>query len=800
MLIKTLSEVRRYVPSYWALQSFIATNPLSGLTSKPFIDSLKNLAKYVKINGALSIDLYHRYFSEGKISLASLSYAIREFMVDKLIFNEKDHKILVSTLIDPSIQFELEKYFKNNFLYKSILVSDSIEQDNNYFESKKVFIRVSKFIADFFDLGQAQWNMPVKSKNLYQAWLEYCCIEENSIKNSIKYLSKNNSEEAILYLVNKLGIPDNLLEQYLIEISFRIIGWSSFIKWIEERPDNPYITLSAKLSDIFAMWLSLEYALSLKFGIKFDKSDSQTEENKNFVPKIFLNTLSSKSELYTIIDRYSIHLIWQRALEKEYQDTILNKIKSNIANNKHKFLPSTSTSKAQLVFCIDTRSEGIRSKLEFIGDYETFGFAGFFGVGFRLKDEESNSCTLQCPVIVSPESVIINKKSQQNRLDILKNNIFKVFKNAKNAFLSPLVLFDIVGMYFSISLILKTLFPNRMHNLLRNKSDMKFSSQTIDIFDGNEGFTRETIASKVSFVLKAIGLVDNFAPFVILTGHIAQSENNPFQSSLDCGACGGNGGIPNAIAFCQALNDSQVREILKAKYKINIPKHSFFVSSCHNTTTDKFSYYNLVQLNQTQKELFENIIDDIDKACDLLRSERLSSLSGDKNVHIRKSNWAELIPEMGLANNAAFIIAPRKLTKDINLERRVFLHSYEPELDEYGDILSFIFNAPVIVGHWINSQYYFSTTDKHIFGAGNKAIHNVIGQFGVMEGNFSDYKIGLPEQSIMYRQQLVHQPLRLTVFVCAKAELIEKTLEQSQQLRELFNGRWMHLEVLDTNF
>jgi len=127
----------------------------------------------------------------------------------------------------------------------------------------------------------------------------------------------------------------------------------------------------------------------------------------------------------------------------------------------------------------------------------------------------------------------------------------------------------------------------------------------------------------------------------------------------------------------------------------------------------------------------------------------------------------------------------------------VFLHSYDPDLDTNGETLSFILNAPVLVGHWINSQYYFSTTDPQIYGSGNKALHNVVAGIGVMEGNFSDYKIGLPSQSVICLNKPLHQPRRLLVIIYAKEEIVNKILKDSPIIANLFNGRWAYLKIIE---
>ena len=50
------------------------------------------------------------------------------------------------------------------------------------------------------------------------------------------------------------------------------------------------------------------------------------------------------------------------------------------------------------------------------------------------------------------------------------------------------------------------------------------------------GFSLDESTDRVMGVLKNIGLVRDFAPFVIVLGHGSTSLNNPHESAHDCGA------------------------------------------------------------------------------------------------------------------------------------------------------------------------------------------------------------------------------------------------------------------------
>jgi uncharacterized protein YbcC (UPF0753/DUF2309 family) len=128
---------------------------------------------------------------------------------------------------------------------------------------------------------------------------------------------------------------------------------------------------------------------------------------------------------------------------------------------------------------------------------------------------------------------------------------------------------------------------------------------------------------------------------------------------------------------------------------------------------------------------------------------------------------------------------------------RVFLHDYDWREDEGFGVLELIMTAPVVVASWISLQYYGSTVAPELFGGGNKLLHNVTGGIGVVEGNGGTLRGGLPLQSVHDGEDFVHEPLRLTVCVDAPREAIGAILERHEQVRALFDNRWLHLLAFD---
>jgi uncharacterized protein YbcC (UPF0753/DUF2309 family) len=84
-----------------------------------------------------------------------------------------------------------------------------------------------------------------------------------------------------------------------------------------------------------------------------------------------------------------------------------------------------------------------------------------------------------------------------------------------------------------------------------------------------------------------------------------------------------------------------------------------------------------------------------------------------------------------------------------------------------------------------------------VFGGGNKLLHNVVGGIGVFEGNGGLLRAGLPWQSVHDGERYIHDPLRLSVYIQAPREAMTDILRRHEQVRALFDNRWLHLFALD---
>jgi uncharacterized protein YbcC (UPF0753/DUF2309 family) len=302
-------------------------------------------------------------------------------------------------------------------------------------------------------------------------------------------------------------------------------------------------------------------------------------------------------------------------------------------------------------------------------------------------------------------------------------------------------------------------------------------------------------------ILRAMSMTENFARLVLLAGHGSTTVNNPHATGLDCGACAGQTGEASARVVAALFNDPAVRREL-AERGIVIPEDTWFLAALHDTTTDQVRLFDTDEMPAALAPDLAQLRQWLEQAGDLTRMERaaLLGIAGlpdravEADVRRRSRDWSQVRPEWALANNAAFIAAPRERTAGMDLGGRAFLHDYCWQKDEGFKILELIMTAPMVVANWINMQYYGSVVDNRRFGSGNKVLHNVVGgAIGVLEGNSGDLRVGLSMQSLHDGRRWVHEPLRLSVFIEAPQAAIDDVIANHELVRQLVENGWLHL-------
>lgn len=200
-------------------------------------------------------------------------------------------------------------------------------------------------------------------------------------------------------------------------------------------------------------------------------------------------------------------------------------------------------------------------------------------------------------------------------------------------------------------------------------------------------------------------------------------------------------------------NDLRVRATLRA-HGIEIPAETWFVGAQHNPCSDSIDYFDLDLFPPARQAAFERLRAALEEARRLHAHERCRRFESVPlwidperalaHVEGRAVDLGEPRPEYGHATNSICFVGRRERTRGLFMDRRAFLVSYDPSTDPSGEILGGLLAAvgPVCAG--INLEYYFSFVDPAGYGCGTKLPHNIVGLIGIMDGQASDLRTGLP--------------------------------------------------------
>lgn len=745
-----IAEALKRIAPLWPLEHFVAVNPFLGFSEKPFAEASATLRRTLGHAPAQSFEAYLAAWRDGAITAADLA---------PFTDVEWTEPNLLAALVQGG-EFHLDDPVST--------FADILDKTLTHAHwSRFVAEEISKWCAVNFDRNQATWVSPWKNLGLFAAWKEGAAHDRKPESFGLKGFGSfvkalpDDPAAVISSCYNQLA-PTVEAADFLHRQLASVSGWAGHVQYLV-REDTLRGKTNFALLELLAIRLVYDAALHAAFG-------SFPHVKAAWVQQRFR---ASSDGLDHALAR------WQSAYEAGYQKQLANQLIAQPSAN------STTRPTVQAVFCIDVRSEIVRRHLEAaLPGIHTLGFAGFFG--FPVAHQPAHSCSPapRCPVLLVPpilshETPPANAAQQQAEM-----SVWKAFQNSAA---SCFTFVESLGLVFGAKLIASH-HKKRACDAPKPEISGLSAAELADIAEG---------------ALRGMSLTKNFARLVLLCGHGSHSANNPYASSLDCGACGGHSGDVNARLAADTLNNPEVRAILAEK-GIAIPNDTVFLAGRHDTLSDDFHLYDKGSVPSSHLGDVAALDEALSQAGAATRKERapkldLGKLEGealDQAVRNRGTDIAQVRPEWALANNAALIAAPRSRTAGLKLDGRTFLHEYDLLSDPDSKILTVILTAPVVVASWINLQYYGSRINPKILAAGDKTIHQVLAGIGVIEGNAGDLCSGLPLQSIHDGKGFVHEPRRLTVFIESETGRIDAVLDAHPQVRQLIDNSWIHLICL----
>jgi len=761
-LENSIERAAENVGSVWPLHSFVTANPLSGFEDQPFHRAVDEAGQLFGGRGYPHPSVFRRAWENGQIDAEVLSTELEAHGFDG------DPE----TLLD-----ELE-------------TTDPASRPETDSGTEAVDRVLSKWLAAYLDQGNAEWPMPDREAGFYAAWRELAPYD-GEIPGCDS--PSDLPETPIAALEDVLAdYPQGKWEAIFEQQLAALPGWTGFVKQRAGDDADPWQSnYPVSLTEYLAVRLLLADLLDAPV-----QPDERAAEPAGS-------------------DEVPLPEIWLTAWEKSHRDRLLESVSQPD--------PETATADesarpaAQLAFCIDTRSEIIRRHVESAGPYETHGYAGFFGIPMRYQAYDGDAAVDACPPVVDAQHRITDRPTggadaEQDRFDRWQGVLDAGKKTLKTLTSNTATAFSFVenaGPGYGAALAARTLLPARVYDVLHDTDytpdEHEFCEPSVDYNPDSVRALREglVLEEKVEYARTAFELMgwEEFARLVVFTGHASETTNNPFGSSLDCGACAGNPGGPNARVLAAVCNDEDVKAELRER-GFDVPDDTVFLAAEHNTTTDEITLFDS-EVPASHREDLEQLREALSQAQARATAERTESMAdgtadGVRETRRRAADWAETRPEWGLAGNASFVVGPRELTADANLDGRTFLHSYDWRTDSDGEALEAIMTGPLVVTQWINNQYYFATVDNAVYGSGSKVTQNPVGNVGVFQGNGGDLMTGLPLQSLYAdADRPHHQPLRLTALIHAPVDQVTEILRQHDQLVRLLDNDWIQLTVLD---
>ena len=236
---------------------------------------------------------------------------------------------------------------------------------------------ISKHCSAHYDDGQAAWSSPWRELPLYQAWRSAAqhdrSFEIQGVSGFRKFVAglPHEPHAALVVLLNRMKVPQELWEDFLLCESLTMPGWSAWTKYLHREAERQS-EVDTEVAGLLAMRVAYEVALSeqLAFQVEWSLvamhhtslvSESMQPSDEDLLRYALLKASEIAFRSRLLKGLASVSGVAEVARTSGGSTAASGPLASPATSDFVSADRTTHRSLSQMVFCIDVRSERIRT-------------------------------------------------------------------------------------------------------------------------------------------------------------------------------------------------------------------------------------------------------------------------------------------------------------------------------------------------------------------------------------------------------------------------------------------------------
>jgi len=216
----------------WPLKHFVAVNPFLGFSGQGFGATAATLRRIARTEMLMPRGFYREAHAAGAITDADFAAALARN--EAVAGAPGDIAALKAALArDPAPPAE-------RAVVATVAEVLDMLAGGDRFASRTAFMvdEIGKCCAAWFDEGQASWTRPDRALGLYRAWRAAMRHDRNPEAMGIKGFRTavaslpDDPVDTIVAVVEALGIPGQVVDDYLHRSLFDIGGWAAYARYL----------------------------------------------------------------------------------------------------------------------------------------------------------------------------------------------------------------------------------------------------------------------------------------------------------------------------------------------------------------------------------------------------------------------------------------------------------------------------------------------------------------------------------------------------------------------------------------